>query len=300
MNFIEEGIAMELLQMKYYKAVVEAGSINGAAKVLRMTQPPVSMQIRLLEKELGCTLFARGNRKIKLTEEGKIFYDYVVRILNMTESATTSVLDCHTANMGTLHIGVVSSIAELAVQRWFKGFSQKYPLVNYEIYEGDSYGILEKLKTRVIDVAIIRRPFSARGVLTYSLAPQSLLAIGTKTYLQAWPEQITIKQLEALPLIVYRRWANILDNAFAVKGYSPRIICVAEDVRTCMSWAAAGLGVAIAPRDIWQSEPRKNLMVSTIKGLTPMAETTLVLNENGCDTAVGRAFAEYFRAQNGL
>ena len=297
MNFVEEGIAMELLQMKYYKAVVEAGSINGAAKQLNMTQPPVSMQIRLLEKELGSTLFERGNRKIKLTEEGKIFYDHVVRILNMTESAATSVRDCHTAHMGTLHIGVVSSVAELAAHRWFKGFCQKYPLVNYELFEGDSYNILEKLKNRIIDVAIVRRPFSAVGFLTYSLAPQDLLAIGTKAYLKNLPEQVTMKQISTLPLIVYRRWVNILDNAFSVKGFSPRIICAAEDVRTCMSWAAAGLGVAIAPRDIWQSEPRENLTVRTIKGLSPMAETTLALNENGCDTAVGRAFAAYFQEE---
>ena len=291
---------MELLQMKYYKAVVEAGSINGAAKQLKMTQPPVSMQIRLLEKELGCTLFERGNRKIKLTEEGKIFYDHVVRILNMTESAVTAVLDCHVATMGSLHIGVVSSVAAVSAQRWFKGFAKKYPLVNYELVEGDTYGILEKLKNRTIDVAIIRRPFSARGILTYSLKPQNMLLIGTKPYLQDFPKEVSLKQMEALPLIVYRRWASILDNVFSVKGYSPRIICVAEDVRTCVSWAAAGLGVAVAPMDIWQGEPRENLLTKVIKGLVPMAETTLALNENGCDTTVGRAFVAYFREECGL
>jgi len=285
---------MEILQLKYYRAVVEAGSINGGAKKLMMTQPPVSMQIRLLEKELGCTLFERGRRKIRLTEEGQILYEHAVRILNMTQSAAAAVTDCHSAAGGTLRIGVVSSLADLAVQRWFAGFANEHPLVNYELSEGNTYQLLDKLRSREIDVALIRQPFSARDFECFSMEPQDLLVIGTDRYLEGLPDPVSLKQLSMLPLILYRRWIDVLDRAFSAGGYSPRILCVSDDVRTCISWVSAGLGAAIAPKDIWQSQSSQTLRMRTIRGLAPMAQTTLATNKGGCDTAVGKAFTEYF------
>ena len=291
---------MELLQLRDFRAVVETGSINGAAKKLGLTQPPVSMQIRLLEQELGCKLFERGSRKIRLTEEGRTLYEHAVRILNMAESAAAAVTDCHTAAGGTLRIGVVSSLAELAAHRWFTGFAQEHPQVNYELAEGSTYDILEKLKNREIDVGLVRQPFSARGVDTVSLEPEDLLAIGTERYLAALPEKVTLKQLAELPLILYRRWLEVLDRAFAAKGYQPRVLCVADDARTCVSWAGAGLGVAVAPMDICHSPLPEGLCLRAIRGLAPMAQTTLAVNEGGCDTAAGRAFVAYFRQNCGL
>lgn len=222
---------MELLQLKYYKAVVEAGSINAAAKKLRMTQPPVSMQIRLLENELGCTLFHRGSRKIELTEEGKIFYEHAVHILNMTESAGAAVSDCHSAVSGTLRIGIVSSLAELSVAKWFKGFAEEHPNINYELSDGSTCQLLEKLKSREIDIALIRQPFSARNFEYVSLKPQNLIVIGVDKYITKLSEPVSLEQLSALPLIIYRRWMKVLDQAFAAKGLFPRIICVADDAR---------------------------------------------------------------------
>lgn len=286
---------MELLQLKYYKAVVEAGSINAAAKKLRMTQPPVSMQIRLLENELGCTLFHRGSRKIELTEEGKIFYEHAVHILNMTESAGAAVSDCHSAVSGTLRIGIVSSLAELSVAKWFKGFAEEHPNINYELSEGSTCQLLEKLKSREIDVALIRQPFSARNFEYVSLKPQNLIVIGVDKYITKLSEPVSLEQLSALPLIIYRRWMKVLDQAFAAKGLFPRIICVADDARTCIAWATAGLGVAIAPMDIWQSQSTSELSMRIIEGLAPTAQTTLATNAGGCDTAVGKSFTEYFK-----
>jgi len=291
---------MELLQLRYYAAVVEEGSINGAARRLSMTQPPVSMQIRLLEQELGCTLFERGSRKIRLTEEGRILYEHALRILNMTESAAAAVVDCHNADTGTLRIGVVSSVVDTALDRWFTGFARLHPGVNYEITDGNTYLMLDRLKSRALDIAFVRTPFSARGFQSYSLNPEDMLLFASREMTEGLPDPVSLKQAAALPLILYRRWEAVLDRAFAAKGYKPRVICVADDVRTCISWAGAGLGAAIAPADMRDANLPAGLTVRVIRGLTPAAETTVVVNEGGCDTAVGKAFLAWFRADTGL
>lgn len=62
---------MDVKQLEYFRAIVDAGTISGAARVLHMTQPPLSYQIKMLEEELQVQLFLRGTKKITLTEAGK-------------------------------------------------------------------------------------------------------------------------------------------------------------------------------------------------------------------------------------
>ena len=66
---------MDVKQLEYFRAIVDAGTISGAARVLHMTQPPLSYQVKMLEEELQVQLFLRGTKKITLTEAGKPLYD---------------------------------------------------------------------------------------------------------------------------------------------------------------------------------------------------------------------------------
>lgn len=315
---------MELLQMRYYAAVVQEGSISAAAKKLGLTQPPVSMQMRLLERELGCTLFWRGSRQVRLTEEGRVFYERALRILSLSGSAAAAVKSCRSADVGTLRIGVVSSLADLAVKRWFSGFAARHPGVDLELTEGNTYELLDGLAARALDVALVRTPFSARGFDCVSLAPEPLLLLGTPAQLaggaktdsgaaaaadktapaqNAGPAPLPAASLAdaaVLPLIVYRRWAQLIDRAFAAQGLAPRLRCVADDARTCVSLAEAGLGAAIVPADALAGGLPAGLAARVLEGLSVGAATTLAVNAGGCDTSVGRAFVAYFKADCGL
>ena len=66
---------MDLKQLRYFTTVAEEGTISAAAKKLFMSQPPLSTQMKLLEQELGCSLFERGQKHIRLTETGRLLYD---------------------------------------------------------------------------------------------------------------------------------------------------------------------------------------------------------------------------------
>ena len=81
---------MEIRQLEYFRAVVEEGTVSGAAKVLKMTQPPVSYQMKMLEEELNVQLFFRGTKKITLTEAGKVLYARSGSILSVRWSRQAS------------------------------------------------------------------------------------------------------------------------------------------------------------------------------------------------------------------
>ena len=84
---------MELRQLSYFTTIVNEGNISQAAKKLNISQPPLSHQMKLLEAELGVTLFERGSRRIRLTPAGKTFYDRALAILDLSQAARTETGD---------------------------------------------------------------------------------------------------------------------------------------------------------------------------------------------------------------
>ena len=76
---------MEIRQLEYFRAIVDAGTISGAARVLHMTQPPLSYQMKMLEEELQVSLFLRGTKKITLTDAGKTLYEQAGNLLMLAD-----------------------------------------------------------------------------------------------------------------------------------------------------------------------------------------------------------------------
>ena len=98
---------MEMKQLEYFCAIVEAGTISGAAKALHMTQPPLSYQMKMLEEELEVQLFLRGTKKITLTEAGAALYERAGSLLKMADITKREVFKDVTA--ATIHIGMTPS-----------------------------------------------------------------------------------------------------------------------------------------------------------------------------------------------
>ncbi len=288
---------MDLKQIRYFIEVVEQGSINMAAHRLGMTQPPVSKQMQLLEQELGCELFRRSSRPLELTPEGKVFYERGSALLAMAQGVVQAVADCRNTQGGTLHLGLVSSVSEMAVQRWIAPFGQQHPGVDFALYEDNTYALLEQLRRRAFDLALVRTPFSSRGLLTQMLPPQPMLAIWHPDHWTLTPEggRLSLAQLAECPLVLYRRWEPIIQSAFDRHGLQPRSIARDDSARTCLALARAGLGVAMEPDTMRQPALEAGLAAAEIDEPTLYSRIALVCNEGGCDTAAGRAFWDFYR-----
>ena len=104
---------MDIRQMKYFKTIVEEGTISKAAKKLHMAQPPLSMQLKQLEEELSVILLKRGNKQIELTEAGNRFYKRCLQILDLTEITKNELKESF---QDVLRIGITSSNGGLIQQ----------------------------------------------------------------------------------------------------------------------------------------------------------------------------------------
>ena len=169
---------MELRQLSYFTAIVNEGNISQAAKKLNISQPPLSHQMKLLEEELGVTLFERGSRRIRLTPAGKTFYDRALAILDLSQTARTELTAQKQEIQGVVRLGIISSAVEFVTRHYLAPFRRSYPKALFELHESNSYHLLDLLHSNQIDLAVIRTPFAKAGLEMQTLPPEAFLAIG--------------------------------------------------------------------------------------------------------------------------
>lgn len=231
---------MDFHQLQYFVAIAESGSITAAAKKLFLSQPPLSMQMKRLEKELGCVLFLRGAREVQLTEAGKLLYTRAKSMLELRRITEEELAVCSEQTSGTIRLGVISSVGCSLLPQWLKWFHAQYPQIRFSLYESDTYQILEKLHQDRVELALVRSPFSAEGIQKVPLQTESLTAVGHHSFFSD-ADTISLQELAERPLIIYRRWEHILNQTFRTLELPVSYFCVNEDARTTVYWADAGL-----------------------------------------------------------
>lgn len=255
---------MDLRQLRYFKAIIEEGTITGAARKLHISQPPLSSQMHLLEKELGSTLFERGARQIVPTEAGSRLYRYALEMLELERAAREEISNLKTGHQGILHLGMVSSGGHEKLYGLLREFKSRYPHIQVKVHEGNSYELLEQLRKGKLDVSLLRSPFSLYGLDLVPLEKTSMaVGLSGKAFPSFQPGSFLLKDLTGLPLILYRRWEKIIMEECEKEKFQPDVYCVADDARTCREWAEAGLGAALVPLTVL--EKSGELMVGKLQ-----------------------------------
>lgn len=245
---------MELKQLEYFRAIVDAGTISGAARELHMTQPPLSYQMKMLESELQVPLFLRGTKRIILTEAGKTLYEQAGNILMLTDLTKREVIKSSQA--ATLHIGMTPSTVSM-MSEYLLRFARKYPQVHFDVHEGSTFTLKDHLENRMIDLTTLRTPIVLNGCETRSLAKESLLAMAVPEYpLLKGRSSIRLQELSEQPLILSHRYRKYMLTAFERAGLVCDIYFACEDARTAMTMAEKGLGIAILPASMLELSDR--------------------------------------------
>lgn len=236
---------MEIKQLEYFRAIIDAGTISGAARELHMTQPPLSYQMKMLENELQVSLFLRGTKKITLTEAGKTLYEQAEKILMLTKVTKQEVIK--SSQVATLHIGMTPSTVSM-MSDYLLRFSKKHPKLHFDIHEASTFTLKDQLENQQIDVTTLRTPIALNGYETKILAKENLLAMAIPEYpLLKGRSSVSLHELSGQPLILSQRYWKYMLSAFERAGLTCDIYCSCEDARTAMTMAEKGLGIAILP-----------------------------------------------------
>ena len=149
---------MDLKSLRYFVAIADEGSISAAAESLNLSQPNISRQMTLLEKELGAKLFERGSRRIVLTEEGMLLRRRAVEILQLADTAVTEIGSAGKDVIGTVRIGCGETDAMRVVARAIRRFSETHPMVRFELHSGNAEDVSDLLERGLVDFGVLIEP----------------------------------------------------------------------------------------------------------------------------------------------
>jgi len=241
---------MNFRQLDYFLAVANAGQITAAAQQLHMAQPPLSHQLKQLEDELGVQLLRRSPKGVTLTPAGKLLRDYAQQLVDLRERANSQVRSLGQGLAGVLSVGVASSSLGATPNSKLQTLTRHYPKVQIRLFEDNTYGLIDRLDKHLIDIAIVRTPFTAPGLTAKALTTESMAAVVPKKYDHFSGATIRVEDLADVPLIIYRRFTQLFQTTFDQKGIDPFIACTCDDARTAVQWAEDHMGVAIVPQSV--------------------------------------------------
>lgn len=194
---------MELRVMKYFLTVVDEGNITRAADILHVTQPTLSRQLIELEEELGTALLIRGKRSVTLTDEGLLFKQQAETIVEFADKLEHTLKDKKDVICGTIRIGATEAVGGRALAGYMKEFREKYPDVQFDLYNGMADNIKEMIEHGLIDLGLVMEPIDT-SKFEYVRLPQKETwgILIRKDHELAEKETITVEDIKQYPLIM--------------------------------------------------------------------------------------------------
>nr|WP_218626413.1 LysR family transcriptional regulator [Pseudomonas sp. dw_358] len=292
--------------LRYFIAVAEELHFGRAAELLGISQPPLSQQIQVLERELGARLFERTNRRVALSEAGRLFLDEARLVLAQVDKAADVARRAQLGELGELKIGFTTSAPfNSMIPKAIYAFRQAHPAVHLNLEEMSSRDVVDALVDESIEVGLIR-PFALpdsiealemfREPLVAVISASHPLAVGNE-------EGIQLAALADEPFVFFPRSygsglrAQLLHLAQQA-GFSPHFAQEAGEAMTIIGLVSAGLGVSVLPASFqWM---RIDGVVYR-RLLDPEAMTAVwLLQRKGRRSAMAEAFARLLSREAGV
>ena len=269
---------MDFRTQRYFMTVAQELNFTRAAKKLRMSQPPLSSTIRDLEKELGVQLFIRGKRRLQLTEAGMLLYRRTEQILELAEKTKRELSDFEKELSGTLYVAAVDGRATDLLAGWIAGFREEYPRVSFDLTNGSSDEVIERLVHGLADLAVVAVPYDTERYDGISIGREPWAAIMPAEHPLAkrrgntLPVELLKGESLALPQRPSRQ-ASIREW-LAGKGIEPDVFCPLSHYDEAAALAAHGAGIAIFP--MTHVEPPEGVVVKILTKPAKYAEYVIL------------------------
>ena len=243
---------MELRLLRSFVVLAEELHFGRAAKMLNISQPPLSRQIAQLEAELGILLLERSNRRVALTPAGAILYERARENLEALERSCREAVSVSRGEIGQLSIGVIGSAAYDVLPKILKPFRDAHPHIAFRFRGLTITQQLDALNRRGIDIGLLRLPVRCDGIDVHPLEDEGLMVALRRDHPLAQQSVIAIGDLAKEPLLISSRrdavgYYDELMTLCHRAGFTPDIACEAQPFSTLVGLVAAGLGIALLP-----------------------------------------------------
>lgn len=248
---------MNLELYKTFYFVSQYGSISKASEYLYITQPAVSRAIKQLEEALGCTLFTRTSKGVKLTQEGEILQKYVEQAFSFISLGERKINDVKNLISGEIRIGASDTICKHYLIPYLKLFNTLHPQIKIHVICPTTPVIINLLKAGKIDFGIINMPLNDDALYTKSIMEvQDCFIVGQK-YRYLSNKRQPLSEIVQHPIILLEKNSNsrlYIDQYF--KNHAVSVIPAFElgNIDLLVSFAKYDFGIACVIKNFFEEE----------------------------------------------
>jgi DNA-binding transcriptional LysR family regulator len=275
---LREGVkpAVEFRHIRYFVALAEELNFNRAAKRLHIAQPPLSRQIRKLEKQIGTQLFHRSKRQVQLTAAGKAFLNKAYQIMDQMEQAYIHARMTGTGLEGEIRIGFTGSVHDIIPT--IREFRSRFPHIGVYLKHLNSLEQIEALHKGRLDLGVVGVPIHHPQLEVYPVAEVPFMAVLPENHPLADQEPLYLRDLAEETFIITPRstgqlYYDMITGLFQQSGILPSFTIQAHDLQTVMALVESGMGVTLMPSYI---QSYKGIVFRKVKDAEMYVQALLV------------------------
>ena len=260
----------------YFWTVAREGTIARASEELRLAQPTISGQIRVLEDQLGEKLFQRSGRNLVLTDMGRLVYRYADDIFGLGRELMDTLKDRPTGRPLRFQVGVADEVSKLIAYRLLEPAMRLAQPVYMVCRDGAADRLLTELATHSLDLVIADAPISPTikvKAFTHPLGETPVTVFGTAKVAAARRKAFP-QSLDGAPFLlptIGKTLRRTLDQFFDQHGIRPRIVAELDDSALLTTFGQAGAGLFVAPT-VLEKEVTRQLGVVAVGRLDAVRE----------------------------
>lgn len=200
---------MNTKQLLIFKHFVEAQNENAVAEKLGITQPTVTFHLKNLSKECGLPLYFKKGKHFNLTEAGELLYRNANKMLNLIEETTDMMEDFKQSKRGTLRIGASHAPIYSILPSTFKNYMHEHSNIDINLTVDTAPIIIEKVKNRKIDIAVIAEKGFNEGELQVKRLHENPLVLAMdKRHPLAQKDHLTLEDISSYRFIIHNSGAT--------------------------------------------------------------------------------------------
>jgi DNA-binding transcriptional LysR family regulator len=267
---------MNFEHLRVFYTAARKKNFSETAKILHLSQPSVSSQIRRLEESLDTKLFKRTTKKVDLTQEGEILLESAEKILNLISQTEKEITRFSSSIHGDLVIGASVTIGEHVLPYILGNYKKEYPNVNLIMKIDNSEQIIERLQNEEIHLAFVQSVLSYPGFCQDAFLEDELVVITSSDDLHIDNRRSTISpdKLFSLPIILRESDSGtrqVIEKQLRKNDLNPsdlNVILELENTESIKSAVESGMGISIISKVAVEKELRlKTLRQLSIQGI---------------------------------
>jgi DNA-binding transcriptional LysR family regulator len=263
---------MHLTDLRYFQTIARCGNITGAARLLGVRQPSLTVAMQRLEAETGTTLLLRDRSGVTLTSTGHAFLQMATDILALLDAGLQRIRALESDEVGSFTLGF-PAVSSYFLASFFTAFLQEAPRITLSLWTGSTHAVQQAVLAREVDFGIVVNPARHPELVLMPLfhdacdffvlapphdTPGTATAPAPRPH-WAWDTACTLLRRGPLVYVTSMPQAQTMMDRLGASGLLPARQLPCDDLELAKSLAVAGVGVTILPRRVAASDPLRRL-----------------------------------------